>query len=483
LKNSGDNSSKAYIRLIQGYKKKRGVFKMKLEILKLLKEIRGYFNEKNMQALKDTMNSLESFKVADILEILEPEKQVAAFRVLSKEKALDVFENLETYVQQSLLQSFTDEKSIEFFSSLEPDDRIRLLDELPAGVAKRLLSTLSPYERDLTSILLGYTDGTAGNIMTPKYVRLSKDMTVAQSIERIRSTGKNMETINQLYVTDEGRKLEGVVSLSDLIMSGPEAKVSDIMTVNPVKVNTDTKEETVAGILKDSDLIAVPVVDFEERLVGVVTVDDAIDILEDEATDAAYDKVGFIDLNKNETDRSRVLIDGSIFQVWKVRIPFLIITLIGGMLAGGLISFFENSLDAVVAVAFFVPVIMDMGGNVGTQSSTIFTRALVLGQIDPETFIRKWLREILIGLSIGVLLGFAGGMIAYLWQGVLTLGIVVGVSLCFTITLATGLGFLIPFILVKLGFDQAAGSDPIITTIKDISGLAIYFLLVSAFLM
>lgn len=456
---------------------------MKIEKINVLKKIRTYFDTKDINALKDIINKLDTFEIADIIEVLESEKQAAVFRLLSKEKALEVFEYMDVHTQQLLLQSFTDEKAIEFFASLEPDDRIKLIDELPAGIAKRLLDSLTKSERDMTLLLLGYKPGTAGQIMTPKYIRLTKDMTVQEAIQKVRESGKNLETVNSLYVTDEKRKLAGSVSLSDLIMARPDDRVLNIMKRDPIKVSTEDEKQFVAQLLKDSDLIALPVVDLEERLVGVVTVDDAIDILEEEATDSAFDKVGFLELNKKESDRSKTLIKGSMFQVWRVRIPFLIITLLGGMLAGGLIAFFEESLEAVAAVAFFIPVIMDMGGNVGTQSSTIFTRALVLGQIDFRRFLKYWIREILLGLSMGIILGAAGGLVAYLWQGFSVLGLVVGIALCLTITLATALGFLIPYVLVKLGFDQAAGADPMITTIKDITGLAIYFLLVSTFLL
>ncbi len=455
---------------------------MKAEKINLLRNIRTYFDDKDLNALKDLINKLDTFVVADIIEVLEPEEQVTVLRLLSKERALEVFEHIEAYVQQSLLQSFTDENAIEYFEALEPDDRIKLMEELPAGIAKKLLDSLTHSEREMTSLLLGYKPGTAGQIMTPKYIRLMRSMTVNEAIEKVRESGKDLETVNLLYVTDEKRILEGVVSLSEIIMAQPENLISDIMRKEPLKVNTEMDEERVAFLLKESDLIALPVVDLEDRLVGVVTIDDAIDILEDQATDAAFDKAGFLELNRMEKDRSRVLIDGSVFDVWRVRIPFLIITLLGGMLAGGLISYFEETLRAIVAVAFFVPVIMDMGGNVGTQSSTIFTRALLLGQIDFKKFIKYWLREIFIGFTVGAFLGTAGGLAVFLWQGTVILGLVVGASLCITIIFATALGFFVPFVLVKFGFDQAAGADPIITTIIDIVGLGIYFSLVRLFL-
>lgn len=468
---------------IRVFKFKNGGKTMKIEKVNDFKKIQVLLKEKDVVALKAFVNYMDVHHLTDLMEVLKPEQQAVTFRLLSKDRALYVFEKLNVYTQQVLLKSLSHENAIEVFTGLEPDDRIPLMEELPAGIAKRLLEALPEKEREMTSLLLGYASGTAGHRMTPKYVRLSKSMTARDAIEKVRACGKNLETVNILYVTDDSRKLHGMVTLAELIIAHPEEKIEAIMTKESHYVNTSTEVKHVVELLKELDLIALPVVDAEKRLVGVITVDDAMDILEEEAIDAAFDKVGFIELNKQENDRSRILISGSVVEVWKVRIPFLIITLIGGMLAGGLIAYFEESLEAIVAVAFFVPVVMDMGGNVGTQSSTIFTRALVLGQINFKRFLQHWFREIVIGMSMGVILGIGGGVFAYVWQGNASLGLVVGVALAITITIATGLGFMVPYVLVKLGFDQAAGSDPIITTLKDISGLGIYFFLVNMFLL
>ena len=452
----------------------------KIDAINVLRE---HLQNRKMEQVKELANHMDPFDLADIIDTLEPEKQVMTFRLLSKQNALEVFEHLETSTQQDLLAAFTDDKTIELFSSLEPDDRVRLVEELPAGIAKKLLSSLDPHERELTAGLLGYRAESAGRLMTPKYIRLNKKMTIAQAIEKVRQTGRDIEPMMDLYVTDDERKIEGTISLQSLVMEDPQRSVSEMMNTRIKWVDTDTDQEIVARMLQDRDVFSLPVTDREDRLVGVITVDDAMDVMEEEATEDIYNKAGLIDINKSETDRSHRLVNGSLLQVFKVRIPFLIITLLGGLLAGALIAGFEDALEEVVAIAFFVPVVMDMGGNVGTQSSTIFTRALVLGQIDLNAFMGKWLREIRIGTGMGILLGSAAAVLATLWQGSWQLGAVVGVSLALTITIATGLGFFIPYLLFKLGFDQAAGADPIITTIKDISGLAIYFMLATTFLL
>jgi magnesium transporter len=441
------------------------------------------YTNKQIDQLKAALQSISTHELIDVVERFDLSAQVTLLRLMAKDKALALFEWMDVHHQQALLQSFSDEAAMDYFSALEPDDRLRLMDELPAGIAKRLLSALSPEEYALTALLMGYEPNTAGHIMTPKYIRLDITMKVSQALDKVRRVGPQLETINHLYVTDEQRRLEGMIALSDLILASPERSVVELMNAHKISVRTDARDTQVAKLLQDTDLIAVPVVDFEGRLVGVVTIDDALDVLAEDALDAVFDKVGFVELNQRESDRSQVLINGRLVDIWRVRIPFLIITLIGGLMAGGLIAFFEETLEAIVAVAFFVPVVMDMGGNVGTQSSTIFTRALVLGQIDFKAFVRHWLREVWVGASMGLILGALGGALAWLWQGSVELSGVVAIALAFTIVIATALGFLVPYVLVKLGLDQAAGSDPIITTIKDISGLAIYFALVQAFLM
>ena len=441
-----------------------------------------HLKNNDVGALKSLINQADNFEVLKLIEDLSPENRVVVFRLLGKDSALEIFEQLDKSLQQELISSFKEERAVELFSSMEPDDRARLLDELPARVAKKLLASLSPEDKEKTSVLMGYPPKTAGRIMTPEYVRLRRNLTAREALNTVKRNGEDKETVYTLYVTDDTRRLEGVVSLKDLVMASPEQKVEDIMTEKVVSVTTETHQEEVARLLQDLDLLAVPVVDRESRLVGIITFDDAIDVLEEETTDDFFDKVGLTPLAREESGRSQRLVSGSILDVWKVRLPFLVITLIGGMLAGAVIDAYEETLEAIAAVAIFIPVIMDMGGNVGTQSSTIFTRAFVLGHINIKRFVRHWLREVGIGLSIGVVMGIAAGIIASVWQQNPDFGWAVGISLALTITLATGLGFLVPFVLVRLGFDQAAGSDPFITTIKDISALLIYFSFVSVFM-
>ena len=439
-----------------------------------------YLTQKNMAGLKQILNRASEDDLFNVIQDLSDTDQVIVYRLLSKDKALDLFEELDTDDQQNLLRSFTDEQAIEAVNELAPDDRVRLLDELPASVAKKLLAAISPEEREMTSLLMGYEAQTAGRIMTPEFVHLHKGITVAMALEEVKVDAVEKETIYTIYITDAKGKLEGAISLRDLLIANPDAAIESVMKKVPINVSTDTDQEEVARLLQKLDWLAVPVVDKENRLVGIVTIDDAVDILEDETTEDILAGGGIF--ASKETNRSEVLVKGSLWATLKVRMPFLFITIIGGLLAAIVLDGFEEVLESVVVVAFFIPLIMDMGGSVGTQSSTAFARGVVLGHINLSKFLTHLAREIGIGFCIGIIAGTISGAIATVWQGSIMLGLAVGVSLALTVTLAATLGFLVPFALMKLNADQAAGAAPIITTLKDISGILIYFTIVSILL-
>jgi len=335
---------------------------------------------------------------------------------------------------------------------------------------------------------MGYEPETAGRIMTPEFISLRHDMTVDQAFKKVRLQAKDKETIYTLYVTDNTKKLEGVVTLKKLITAEPNELIGDIMTESVIKVTTCADQEEAAKALKEFDLLAIPVVDKEDRIVGIVTIDDAVDILEHEATEDIYNQAGLADITGRETNRSEVLVRGNMWAVWKVRLPFLILILGGGLLAGTVIGIFEGILEQIAVVFVFVPLIMDMGGSVGTQSTTIFVRGVALGHIDLDRrrFFKHLFREVGVGFSIGMIVGVTAGIVAGVWggisQGIPQLGLAVGLALVITMTLASLLGFLVPFVLLKLKLDSAAGSSPLITSIKDMVGLTVYFVLVSIFL-
>lgn len=449
---------------------------------KFKQSIWTYLQSKDIDSLKKLLSHAEEIEILSVIKELSSEEQVIVYRLLTKERALVVFEQLDTSSQQKLLQSFTEEKVAELVNELAPDDRVRLLEELPATVAKKLIASLSSEERESTNILMGYEAKTAGRVMTTEYIALKREMTVAEALKKIKANAEDKETIYTLYVTDSARKLEGVLSLKDLVLAEAEDKIEDIMNKKVMKVSTGTDQEEVARTLQEFDLLAVPVVDKEERLVGIITVDDAMDILEEESTEDMYIQAGLATLKNKEHDRSLTLIEGSLWEILKVRIPILILVLAGGFLAGMIVEGFEEVLASITAVAFFMPLIMDMGGSIGGQSTTIFARGVVLGHIKMDRFWKHLGKEALVGGSIGILVGIMACLAAWLWLGDPLIGLAVGLALVGSCFVAAVCGFLVPFFLIKIGADQAAGSGPIITSIKDISGLLIYFWLVSTLL-
>ena len=446
-------------------------------------QIADYIREKDLKGLTALFRGMDDLhEIMQAMDGLTREEKAIVFRLLQKDSALQVFEQFDTTLQKELLETFADEKAREFIEWLDPDDRAELLDEMPAMVAKRLISLLTPEDRKVTHMLLGYESETAGRIMTPEFISLKATMTSAEALEKVRRIAQDVETIYTLYVTDDAKKLEGTLSLRTLLIAKPEEQISEIMHDTVIKVSTNTSDHEVAKVLKDFDILAVPVVDKENRIVGIVTIDDAMDIMEEHATDELYNQAGLANITGKETNRSEVLVNGSLWAIWKVRLPFLFITLLAGIGAGFIIDGFEETLSYIVAVAIFIPIIMDMGGNVGTQSTTIFVRGVVLGHIQPKRFWKHLAKEVGIGLSMGLLAGTTVGLLAWLWQGSAMLGIAVGLSLVTTMTIAASLGFFVPWLLTKLRLDNAAGSSPLITSIKDIVGLTVYFVLVTALL-
>ena len=439
---------------------------------------------KEVNDLKKILNEANALDIINIMDEMSNEELVLAYRLLNKDLALEVFEGLDQNDQQKLVSSLTERDAVAVFAELAPDDRVRLLDELPAGVAKRMIASLNREDRAEINLLMGFEPETAGRWMTPDFVRLPSDWTAGHALQQLRTFAKSKETIYTMFVTNQYRKLKGVLGLRELLIADEETLVGDLMDTEFASFSTDTDQEELAKSMQTLELLAAPIVDKEGRLIGIVTIDDAMDILQDEATEDILNSAGLAgrDVTESETTRSATLVEGNYFKIWRARLPFLFITLAAGFLSANVIGVFEETLEAVAVIAVFIPVIMDMGGTIGTQSSTIFTRGMLLGHIKLTSIWKHVLKEVGVGLSLGLIMGFLTGLAAYLWQGIPELSLALGLSLVFAMTLASALGFIIPFTLYKLKIDQATGTGPLITSIKDITGLTIYFLLASALL-
>jgi len=441
---------------------------------------------KVLGAAKRTANQLDVSTFLRSLRDLSPHKRVLAFRLLEKDKAIAVFEALTPEEQIILIQGMTDPESLPFLEALDPEQRVRLFEELPAKVTKRLLNQLSDESRAVVNLLLGYPEGSVGRRMSLRYLALREHWTVGDAIAAVRESNLSDDELDIIFVIDAQRFYRGFVRPTQLMKAAPATLIQSLAQGSHVAVSVTDPELFAAKQLKEQDLPAIPVVDQEGRLVGDLSFDDVLDLIEEEATSTILAQAGVGNLLNRDQAWSERLVKGPIHYAIQLRIACLIITLIGGMVVGGVIQNFEEILEAVVSVAIFIPVVMDMGGNVGTQSTTVFARGLAWQHINIHRYGSYLFRELRIGAIMGLILGLAGGLIAYVWQGVPNdipqLGLAVGLSLFTVITLAAVLGALLPWLLLKLGFDHGPAADPFITTIKDFTGLLLYFYLVSLFL-
>ena len=430
-------------------------------------------NERQFRVLHQKLTEAEASEIALLLEDVPHEEAVMAFRLLPKSLAVHVFEYFDITQQQRLLESFGDKGVRVLLEAMPPDDRADLLDEVPAMVAKQLLHVLSPEQRQVTMELLGYSEGTAGRAMTPYFVDLRRDMTSAQALQRIRSIALTRETVYESYVMDGERHLQGTVSLKDLVLSDPDMKVLDIMKPDPRAVSTNTDQEEAARILRENNLLAVPVVDVEGRLVGIITYDDVADILETEATEDMYKLAGI----------TGERVSGPLHMSLRNRLPWLSINLATTFLAALVISLFESTIASVVALAVFLPIVAGQGGIGGTQTLTLVVRSMVLNEVTGKRGgIRLLAREMLLGILHGLLMAVIVGVVAYLWKGSYMLGVVLGMAMLGNMFIAGLAGAGIPLLLARFKIDPAVASAVIVTTCTDVIGFFLFLGLATLFL-
>lgn len=431
--------------------------------------------ESRYNEVKAEVNTLHPVDIAEIMGLLDPQKQVMLFRLLKKDLAIAVFEQLDFEHQENLLRHFTDEKVAEILNQMSPDDRVGLFDELPAKVVKKLLNLLEPAQRDIAASMLGYPENSAGRIMNPRVVDLKESYTVEQALKRFRRLNPPEELAYTAYVTDAERRLLGRVTLRNLVLASPEIPIGEIMSRDIVFVYTDDDQEKVAQIIQKYDLLAVPVVDREGRLVGAVTVDDAIDIIEAEVTEDIH-RLAAIRTTEDEYLRAPV------WRRIKNRFIWLAILLIMGTLTSFVIQGFSQVIQTIVALSFFIPMLIDTGGNVGSQSTTVIVRGLAIGEFEGRSLWRVVLSETLIGGILGILLGCIGILrVVFLRESPL-IGLVVGFSIFAIVFVSNLIGVFLPILFKKMRLDPAIAATPIITTVVDIVGVVIYFRIAEVFL-
>lgn len=441
--------------------------------IKKINQVLSLIKARHWKEVGELFSTLLPADKSEVYESLDLEQQLALLPVTEAGDVADIIEQIGDRDAAQLAESLAPEMLVQVLSEMEPDEAADLLGDIDPALRRQILGQLPEVER--VRPLLRYPDDSAGGLMTSEFYVFPDSTTAREMLRNLKSQPTRDEEIPYIYGVDEHGQLTGVIRLADLLRAHPQESLRTIAKAQIVSIGANQDQELAARLLNRYDLMALPVVDEQGRILGVITADDAMEVLEEETTEDIYKRAGILSAKVKQGSKSDLLVRGPVWLVWAVRLPFLLITVAGGILAGAVIELFSGLLETLVILALFIPIIMDMGGNAGLQSTSIFIRGYVLGHIDPYEFGKHILREMAIGLGMGVLLGVIVGIFAALWQGIPAIGLVVGLSLTLTIIIATFLGFMIPFSLTKMGIDPAAGSGPLITTIKDITGLFIYF--------
>ncbi|WP_442855530.1 magnesium transporter [Clostridium sp. Marseille-P2415] len=432
-------------------------------------ELMELVNSRQFRKLKEVMTEFNEMDIATFIEALDSEKTVVVFRMLPKELASEVFACLEVEKQRHIINSITDHELGTIVEDLFVDDAVDMLEELPASVVKRVLQNAAADTRKLINQFLNYPENSAGSIMTAEYVGLKKTMTVEQAFTYIRKHGVDKETIYTCYVMDGKRRLEGVVTVKDLLMNPYELTIGDIMDTHVIKAVTTEDQEAVAESFQKYDLLSLPVVDHEERLVGIVTVDDVVDVMEQEATED-FEKMAAM------LPSEKPYLKTSVFQLAKNRIVWLLVLMVSSMITGGILARYEAAFAVIPLLVTFIPMLTDTGGNAGSQSSTMIIRGMAVGEIGTKDIFRVIFKELKVALIVGMILGLVNYVrLMILYPGQEMLCLTVMLSLLVTVVLAKTIGAVLPIAAKVFRMDPAIMAAPLITTIVDAVSLIIYF--------
>lgn len=438
-------------------------------ILKLLEE-------KNYSELKELLVEMNPADISSIFEEIANEKIPLLFRLLPKVLAAETFVEMEADAQELLITGFSDNELKEVLDELYLDDTVDIVEEMPANVVKRILLNSDSDTRKMINEILKYPDDSAGSIMTIEYVSLRPGMTVEEAIKRIRRTGIDKETIYTCYVTDDNRFLQGSVTIKSLLLAEESERIADLMDKKCLSVHTLEDKEEVANKFNKYDLLAIPVVDDENRLVGIVTFDDAIDVMQDEATEDIKKMAAIIPSDKS-------YFKTTVFETWKARMPWLLLLMISATFTGMIITSFENALATCTILTAYIPMLMDTGGNSGGQASVTIIRALSLGEVEFKDILKVVWKEFRVSLACGITLTACNFVKLLVFDRVeIIIAAVICITLLMTVIIAKVIGCALPILTKKIGFDPAVMASPFITTIVDAISLLIYFKVASAFI-
>jgi len=429
---------------------------------------------RDFDAINEWLAEHGALDIADEFARLAETDQAVVFRLLAKDRALAVFEALDTINQQKLIDALADESVHELFLHIDADDRARLLDEMPATVAARLLANLPDVARTNTTRLLGYPEESAGRTMSPRYVSIRAGQTASDALSRVRRAGLRPREVLVLPVTDDQRKLIGVVDLPDLVTADTNTRVGDLIRSETYSVRVDDDQEIAARLIQEADLVALPVTDTEGRLVGVLTVDDAMEVIEEEETEDIHRAGGVEPLGLP-------YLQAGVLQLARKRAVWLLVLILAAVATVNVLEAFEDTLEAVIALALFIPLLIDTGGNSGSQAATVVIRSMAVGEVQFRDLPRILHREVRVGLLLGLMLGSVGFPIVWFFYGA-PFALVVSSTLVAICTWASFAGGLLPLLAKRLNIDPAVVSAPVITTLVDATGLIIYFLIARAVL-
>ena len=423
--------------------------------------------KRDFKTLKNTLEIMNAVDIALLLSNLEDKERAFAFRLIPKDKAADVFSNMSNPIQSYLVKIFTEKELRELLDNLYMDDTVDLLEELPANLVTRILHTVSSDKRDLINQLLKFPENSAGSIMTTEYVSLKKTMTIKETMKHIKEVGIHKETIYTCYVL-ENRRLIGIVSAKDLMTLDDNTFIQDIMETEIISVGTHTDQEETARLFSKYDLLALPVVDLDNRMVGIITVDDAMDVMVDEATDD-------ISIMGAVNPSEKTYFETSVFSHAKNRFLWLLILMLSSTITGTIITQYENAFAAIPLLVSFIPMLMDTGGNCGSQSSTLIIRGLALDEIRFKDIFRVIFKEFRVALLVSLGLALANGLRIFIMYKDLKLAVVIGLSLICTVILSKIIGCILPLFAKKINLDPAIMAAPLITTLVDTCSIIIYF--------
>ena len=438
-----------------------------------MEEIVELIKNRKFSELKAKLSEMKSADISSILDESTKEDAVIIFRLLSKEKAGMTFSYMESDMREKLISDLTDKELKGILDELFMDDTVDLIEEMPSNVVKKILKAVNKEDRKTINELLKYPEDSSGSIMTTEFVDLKENMTIEQALDRIRKLAVNSETIYTCYVLNQNRILQGIVSIKEILLAKENCLISDLMETNIISVNTLEDQEEVAKKFDKYDLYALPVVDNENRLVGIVTVDDAINVLHDEVEED-FEKMAAMQPTEDG------YFETSVWKHAKNRIVWLLFLMLSSIITGAIITNYENAFATIPILVAFIPMIMDTGGNCGSQSSTLIIRGLATDELEPKDALKILWKEVRVALVVGVILTLVNGLRIFVQYKNLQLAVTVGLSICVTVILSKSIGCLLPLIAKKLKLDPAIMAAPLITTIVDVLSILVYFQIATA---